>query len=151
MFFFPIRLSLIMDPTVLKEVQQSLFPASFSLCYPVRIPLFPFFILPVLFFFSGVSASSSSPFPCVLSSLPFCPILSSPFLFSPLSFLFSTCFYVVFPLYVFVFLSFCSTLPRFFPLFFPFVFSLFLSPFSSLFSSSFSGFYKPKNGLQCNV
>ena len=33
----------------------------------------------------------------------------------------------------------------------PSIFSLFLSPFSSLFSSSFSGFYKPKNGLQCNV
>ena len=67
-FFFKFRLSLITDLAVLKEVhvQQSLSPASFSVCYPVRISLFPFFILPVLSY--GLSASSSSPFPSVLSS-----------------------------------------------------------------------------------
>ena len=114
------------------------------------VPL-PCFLLPVLpsahpsvsflyspcSFFSGVSASSSSPFPCVLSSLPFCPVLSSPFLFSPLSFLFSACFYAVFPLYVSVFLSFCSTLPRFLPLFFAPLSSLcFYNLFPSVFFST---------------
>ena len=56
--FFPVRLSLITDTAVLKEVQQSLSPASFSLCYPVCIPLFPF-----LFFLLLVCLRP----PCLLS------------------------------------------------------------------------------------
>jgi len=87
---FPIRLSLITDPAVLKEVQQSLSPASFSLCYPVRIPLFPFFILPVLFFWCVCVLLVS--FPLCSFLFPFFPpcfffsavsLLSPPF-FSPL-------------------------------------------------------------------
>jgi len=127
-FFFKFRLSLITDLAVLKEVQQSLSPASFSVCYPVRISLFPFFILPVLSY--GLSASSSSPFPSVLSSFlsPLtCFFLSSPSFFfsspsvssfsfpfpsvfspSPLTFLFSPLLFLTLSFSVPFFLFFFS-------------------------------------------
>jgi hypothetical protein len=75
----------------------------------------------------------------------------SAFCFSSLVAVTSLFFFAVsFSPLLFFFLSFppCSLC---FPLLFSILPVLFLSSLSPLFSSSFSGFYKPKNGLRCNV
>ncbi|KAJ6980934.1 hypothetical protein NC653_024340 [Populus alba x Populus x berolinensis] len=121
---------------------------------PSALPSVSFLYSPCSFFFFFFFLVCLRP-PPLLSTVFFplsLSVPSSPLLFSPLlSRSFSLRVFMLSFLSMFLFCSPSVPLFPVFSLFFFPVFSLFLSPFSSLFSSSFSGFYKPKNGLQCNV